>query len=56
MLSIEFVSKVGGSTFYKESLAREDLLKLMQKSFRYININNQANTIDIEPRAITQLE
>ena len=56
MLSIEFVSKVGGSTFYKETLAREDLLKLMQSSFRYININNQANTVDIEPRAITQLE
>ena len=56
ILSIEFVSKVGGSTFYKETLSREDLLKLMQSSFRYININNQANTVDIEPRAITQLE
>jgi len=56
MLSIEFASKVGGSTFYKETLSREDLLKLMQSSFRYININNQANTVDIEPRAITQLE
>ena len=42
---------------YKDRIQGRDLLEFLQKSFRYVDTNNnQVNTMDIEPAAVARLE